>query len=501
MEDILTVVVDSRLRLKQKIPRDFAKDLKAQFTYSNPDYHRKNAMGLSTWDTKSTIKTFEMVEPDHGKGKWIVLPRGGTSRLRAVAAAHGYRIRWRDLSTDASAKFPRFCVNPDRPDWELRWYQDQAVEVAVQKRQGVIRAPTGSGKTIAAFALIHRIEQRTMVVMRDGNLLNQWKEEAQKCLGLTKKQIGIIKGGVKYRPGLPLVLALQQSLWKMGPERLAELFTEDPFGMVLIDEVQGIAAKTFMGVIDHIPTRYRIGVSADETRKDRKEFLTYDAMGDVIYEIKREELEAEGVIHPVKVRVIPSDFRADWYVSADGQRDFSRLIEEMTEDPDRNDLILDLAVAVAAADEVPALLFTHRRDHAYELADAELSVKRGISCGLLLGGSGVDRERFESDSKRLMSGSLKMAMGTFNSLGVGINLPAIRAGIITTPISGKNPQFFNQVRGRICRTSKDSGKTSAVLYYVWDRAIFPRQLQNLRKWNQGNVEILQDGKWVSCDRG
>jgi len=498
--DSMVIVVDSRLWLPPKIPRGFGKDLRAAFTHSNPDYHRKKAMGFSTWGISTQVKTHESLED--ALGRRLTLPRGGIHKLREIAEAHGIRLRYQDRTTEAPAHFPRFMVNPEEPDHVLRWYQEQGVDAAAVRRQGVVRAPTGSGKTVAALAFIHRIQQRTLVVMRDGNLLEQWTREAQGSLGLKKAQIGVIRGGRKYHPGRPLVLGLQQSLHSMGPEGLADLFEADPFGAVVVDEVQTVAARTFQGVVDHFPTRFRIGFSADETRKDKKEFLIYDSMGPVIHEIDRTALEREGVIHPVTVRVVPTDFRADWYRAADpGDRDFTRLIEEMTEDAERNVILLSLAQAVVQSGEIPAMVFTHRREHAHRMADAELSVRHAIPCGLLLGGAGEDRERFREDREKLLDGRLAIAIGTFNALGVGINLPVVRAGIVATPISGSNRQFFGQVRGRICRVSEASGKDSAVLYYLWDRHVFPNQLRNLLKWNDGRVEILNGERWVHAGRG
>lgn len=477
-----------------------AKELKDAHTYDDPDFWRKKAMGLSTWGTAAKVKTHR--EQEDAIGKRLTLPRGGIGKLREVAAAHGFDLKYVDRTTHAPAKFPRFVVNPERPEQELRWYQEMGVEAALARRQGVVRAPTGSGKTKAALAFIFRAQQRTIVVMRDGNLLEQWGHEAALSLGLSPSDIGIIRGGKRYKPGKPLVLGLQQSLHSMGPDGLAELFRSDPFGAVVVDEVQTVAARTFLGVIDHVPARYRIGFSADETRKDKKEFLIYDSMGQVIHEIDRDTLETEGVIHPVMIRVVPTEFRADWYASAPPEdRDFTRLIEEMTDDHDRNQLLLNLAEGVCRAGEVPAMIFTHRREHAHRVADADLSVSRGLPCGLLLGGDGADRDRFREDREKLLDGRNKIAIGTFNALGVGINIPVVRAGIVATPISGKNRQFFGQVRGRICRVSKESGKESAVLYYLWDKHVFPRQLQALRSWNDDRVEVLHNGGWVPAGRG
>lgn len=489
----IVAVVDSRIWLPPKIPRALGKALRERFKHHNPDFHKKNRMGYSTWGIPRHITTHD--KRTDALGERLTLPRGGMSALREIAADLGIRLRWIDRRTSSPVTFPRFVVDPDDPSKALRPYQAEAVAAALKREQGVIRAPTGSGKTIAALAFLHEAGERALVIMRDGNLLKQWLEVAEGCLGIPRKEIGIVRGGRKYRPGAALTLALQQSLYRKG-NKLDELLAAEPFGVVLVDEVQTVAAKTFLEVIDRFPCRYRIGFSADETRRDKKEFLIYDEIGPVIHEIDREELEELGVVHPVTVRVVPTDFRANWYRTAEpGERDFGRLIDEMVEDDARNELLLELLEAVVAAGEVPALVFTHRRDHAAAL-EHELDVNRGVRAGLLLGGTGADGIRFEEDKDRILSGDLKMACGTFQAIGQGHNFPVIRAGICSTPISAGNPQFFGQVRGRICRTSE--GKSAATLYYLWDVAVFPDQLRVLKTWNHGRVEILEGDRWVAA---
>ena len=492
--DTITVVVDSRIWLPTKIPRDLGKELRVRFKHHNPDFHKKKRMGFSTWGIDRHITTHDMRESNLGKR--LTLPRGGAADFREIATSLGYRVRWIDKRTSSPVEFPRFCVDPEDPGKVLRPYQAEAVAAALKRQQGVIRAPTGSGKTIAALAFIHEAKERAVVIMRDGNLLKQWLEVASGCLGIPKKKIGIVRGGRKYRPGEHLTLALQQSLYAKGSTRLEELLESEPFGAVVIDEVQAVAARTFQEVIGRFPCKYRIGVSADETRRDKKEFLIYDEIGPTIHEIDREELEELGVVHPVTVRVVPTDFRADWYRNAEpGERDFNRLLEEMVEDTARNELLLELLEAVASRGEVPALVFTHRREHARTL-ETELDVNRGIRSGLLLGGPGADAVRFAEDRDRLLTGDLAVACGTFNAIGQGHNFPVIRSGICGTPISKSNPQFFGQVRGRICRTSE--GKTDATLYYLWDNFVFPDQLRVLKAWNGGRVEVLEADQWVGA---
>jgi len=474
----LPVVVDARLRLPPGLPRKLVADLKRSCTHDDPGFHKKRSAGYWTGGQSSVIATWQL----HDKGtsaESISLPRGATERLRAIAHSHGFYARWLDRR-----------VRREPVDWptfrrELRWYQDQILEQGMLREQGIIRMPTGTGKSLAALAFAAQTRQPTLVVMRNKQLLKQWLRAAQEELGMSKREIGVLVGGSKLRVGARLTLGLQQTLWsKSFPlDEVAPLF-----GCVLIDEVQDCAAATFQVVIDVFPARYRVGFSADETRKDRKEFLVYDQFGDVIYEQDRKRLEDEKFIVPVDVVMVPTDFRADWYVSAErGERDWNQLLDELTTDEQRNQMIVKLTRDVLCArGETPAVVFSHRVEHARTIAD-EWLVMNGVKCGLLLGGD-EHAKRFEQDREMLLDGELPVCAGTFSAIGTGIDMPKVTAGIMATPI-GNNRQFFGQVRGRVCRSSE--GKTSATLYVMWDRHVFPRMKSDFEKWNDGRVTVAE----------
>ncbi len=452
-------------------------------------------MGYSTYNVPRKLNSWEYRTDNLGER--LTIPRSGSSRLKEVCESWGTTLKWLDRRTVAPCEFPFFTVDPNHPEYELRYYQQAGVEAALKNEQGIIKAPTGSGKTIAALNLIYRAQQRALVVMRDRNLLNQWLVDVKGCLGLSKKEIGFILGGRKYFPGRKVVLALQQTLYSRM-EQLEPLFMEeDPFGIVVIDEAQTMAGRTYLEVIDRLPAKMRVGFSADETRRDGKVFLIHDVIGKPIHSTTEEELEAQKIIHPVTVRVVETNFRADWYRGADpADRDFKALHDEMIVDSDRNALIVSVIKRLFMQGEVPALVFTRRREHAHHLA-IDWLIPDGIRTGLLLGGGGSDAQRFQVDRAALLSEKLDVGVGTFTSLGVGHNIPVVRAGICATPISGKNHQFFRQVKGRFCRSSKDTGKTEALLYYILDSEVFPNQMKLLEKINKGRVQVLRNGQWVS----
>lgn len=349
-----------------------------------------------------------------------------------------------------------------------------------------------SGKTTAAIALVARCKLPTLIVVWSSSLFDQWVERLCKELGLKKSQIGQIRGS--KRTIAPITMAMQQTLYA-NPKLVREL--KPKFGCVMADEVQRFAARTFMDVIDVFPARYRIGWSADERRKDQKHFLIYDVFGSVAADIKREDLVEKKLVHDVEICVVPTQFTADWYVrqlrSDNETPDFNGLLDSMVNNEERNWLISHYArVEQAFGNQVLAL--THRREHALALARRE--VEAGFLCGTLLGGKDNSKE-FETTINSMRSRNLHFAAGTYQAIGQGMDIPTVQRGIACTPIA-TNEQFFGQVRGRLCRTTK--GKQDAALIYLWDQHVFGiEHLLNLKRWNK-NVRVLADnGAWVSVD--
>lgn len=479
MPDKIAVVVDNRLRFPADLPADFAKQLKELCTHKNPEHAKKRAMGLWVGHIPSNIATWQ----EHADGSMSV-PRGCSQGVKDIASKLRRPISFVDERVSFGAEWEPFQIEP-------RKYQREAMAACLQYEQGIVKAPTGSGKTFMGLAVLPELRQRALVIVRDRNLLDQWLMRAQDGLGLKKRDIGIIGGG-KRKIGDQLTISLQQSLYSdtFPMETIKRLF-----GAVIVDEVQDAAARTVQETVDAFPARVRLGFSADHTRRDRKEFLTMEQFGRVIYEVDKKSLEDIGAVCPVVVRLVPTDFVADWYARApSAERDFTRLVSEMTADEPRCQLVRQVVSELVQAGTVPALVFTNRREHAIRLAEQELPAD-GVPSGLLLGSVG-NAQQFEESKALLISGALKIAVGTYKAVGQGIDIPNVLAGVCATPI-GSNRQYFNQVRGRICRVVP--GKSVGHLYYLWDRNVFPETPRNLLAWNDGLVEVFDDKRngWVT----
>lgn len=470
------VVVDNRVRVRG-LPGDLCDELRLLFTHDNPAWHTKRALGLPTDGEPRLIETWEVENETR-----VSFPRGGMSRVRTFLREKGYAYVVEDLRSRGA---PDQCgLIPDQLI-DLYPFQAEMRDAAIARENCYLRAGTGAGKTCIAFGIAAKLKVPTLVLLPNAGLLEQWQERAESELGLKKKDLGLIRGP-KWDLR-PLTLALPQTL-SARKERAEEL--NEYFGALVMDEIQIAPAKTFFESVNMVAARYRVGISADESRKDRKEFLCHDLFGDEpAAEKTRQELIDEGYVLDVQVRVVPTDFRADWYGLPDRERelDFNRLLDEMMADPDRAALLLSMIRQV----QDQCIVFAHRREHCRTI-DRELSAG-GMRTGFLIGGDDYKPE-FRKTAAGLKDGTVQVGVGTFQAAGTGIDLPKVGLGVAATPIAG-NRQFFGQVRGRLCRIAK--GKKSATLIYLWDRNVYPRHLDNLVSWNN-DVKVLDGGKWVDA---
>lgn len=496
----MEVRVDNRLRmLLEDMPKAAANQLRAMFEHSNPEYHKKVQMGYGVGKERPVIVTWKHVTDDDDV-TWLTLPRGGTQRLRDVCAEHSIHIKWVDNmchgnEIKAGGAYtgdwvtPQIFPNRKQIPWD---HQDRIVAAIEQYRQGVARAPTGSGKTSALIEAIRQHNVPAIVIVWETGLLEQWQKRIHAELGIKPKHQGLIQG--KKCRLRPITLAMQQTINHWGPEKWAQI--RGVFGFVGADELQKYAADTFVETIDEFDAAIRVGASADETRKDKKEFLIYDYFGEVIVDISKKELEGKGIIHEVECNIEPTDFQAQWYVD-DDKPDFSALLAQMVEDDARNERIVQVAKRRYDAGET-LLLFTHRVEHCHTLR--RMLAEQGIAADYMLGGPKHQKEFVKTvERMRDLKDPLRVAIGTLGKVGVGLDIPNLTVGIACTPMHN-NRQFVNQVKGRICRRCTESGKAGAELVYIWDREVFGRQpLINMKRWNK-TANVNHHHTWMGVDQ-
>ncbi len=491
MIEAVQVIVDSRIRIpRSEIAPEVVNELCDGFTYPNPERASALRQRLA-WAHKMP----EFVCTARRSPKEISLPRGGMTRMRDVFERHGIAYQAVDERCRGTAVKLKVAKHlAPRP------YQEDIRDAGEQLEQMIARSPTGSGKTIAMMFLIEAIGTNTLIVVSRGALLEQWQDEVRRCLGI---EPGVIAG--QKRVIREVTIGMQQTL-----ANCVEAYA-DTFGCVIVDEVHGCAAPTFAKVVDVLPARYRFGVSADERRKDGKDFWIRDMFSDVAVEVPEKMLEEIGAIAQLTVELIETEFdHAPWHKlrelearsNLDGEEQeylnehkrgaFTALLEAMSADDHRDAVALQWLAEQLAAGEACVLL-GDRREHVARLRAAAHALFPDVAQGFLLGGN-ADRPEFRRTIAGLKSGEIRIGFGTFQAFSTGLDVPELSRLLACTPIH-LNRTKFQQTGGRI-RRPQGSPPVMGVLFdrRVWGDAM----VRAIRRWTKHVRVRCLDGTVVDA---
>ena len=161
-------------------------------------------------------------------------------------------------------KFPMFKFN-------LRNYQLNSCLKWTRDRMGVIKAPTGSGKTIMASYLMKNVGYKTLILVHTLDLVSMWKHSLDKTFGLSfGDTIGIFGGGKQLSKVINknVIIGTYQSALK---EENMNILKNAGFGFACLDEVHHVACDTFKSVVNNLFVPCKLGLSATPRRLDGKD--------------------------------------------------------------------------------------------------------------------------------------------------------------------------------------------------------------------------------------
>lgn len=509
-----SITVDNRVHVEVWGPNDsLSVLLKERFLYENPAYKTWKTLRMGGPPSKR-IQTWVTAH----RGQVVSVPRGGYARVLQALQELGRVPHVRDGTVDDD-QWCESSLELGTPLWPHQerlvdsFYPLRAVGAPAPSgplfRNGLWRAPQGSGKTQAVLALACRLNSRTLIVVSNSSLFEQWVTRVRRELGF---EPGIIRG--PKRTVRAITIAMAQTLTKCAPDYA------DSFGFVVLDEAQLCPADTMQQVFDPLRARYRLGVTGDERRADGKEFLTYDTFGPVTCEVKRDQIEQSGEVVDVEIRIVPTEFRAPWYVALgaddpsderqrvraarDKVHERARLLEELSNDEERNLLAVKTALQASSAyNNLPPamaqfILLSDRREQCHRL-DALLAA-RGVRAGLFIGGADY-AQQFQVTLAGMKTHELLAAVGTYQAIGVGFEASReLSIGVACMPcvFNPKSRMQFDQYRGRFARSAP--GKERGVFYYLWDQHVYGiNPVRLLCKWNK-SVKVQTPAGWVEGKR-
>ena len=403
-----------------------------QLTFDNPKYFENDRHGYWNGDTPRRLKFYEAT------GNTLIIPRGYTRQLLSLCKRLGVKYELADKRRSLPPVDFQF-------NGQLRPFQIEAVEAILRRDFGVLSAPTGSGKTVCGLWLIAHRKQPALVITHTKELMYQWRARACQFLDIQPNEIGLIGDGRKAI-GDRLTIAIVNSVYRCADEVAPYI------GFLIVDECHRTPSRTFTEAVTAFDCRYMLGLSATPWRRDKLSPLIYWHLGDKVHEIKKDDLIKTGDVLPVEVIVRETDFRP-WH---DPSEEYSKMLSELTEDPERNALIAHDVACESKNGGGICLVLSDRKVHCETIQD--LLGALGIKAELLTGSlSKAKREQVVND---LTTGKVKVLCATGQLIGEGLDCPKLTTLFLTTPVSfdGRLLQYL----GRVLRPAP--GKDKAKVY-------------------------------------
>ncbi len=208
-------------------------------------------------------------------------------------------------------------------DWQIRNYQNQAVEKFWAGGSGVVVLPCGAGKTIVGAAAMAVAKTNTLILVTNTVSARQWKSELLKRTTLTEDEIGEYSGSMKEVK--PVTIATYQILTTKRKSEYAHLalLNANDWGLIVYDEVHLLPAPIFKMTAD-LQARRRLGLTATLVREDGKEGDVFSLIGPKRFDAPWKEIEAQGYIAPAacfEVRVdMQDEERLNYAIASQDER-------------------------------------------------------------------------------------------------------------------------------------------------------------------------------------
>lgn len=412
---------------------------KRNLVVDNPEYAKKLRMHKWLGNTPQKLVLYER------RGEALVLPYGC---LRDILNMGGDIELVNEIK---SAK--KVWYDCDVPLYD---YQQEALEGLVKGYYGILQSPAGSGKTQIGIALAAAIGTRTLWLTHTHDLLSQSKERAERYI--SPDLIGTITEG-KVSIGRGITFATVQTMCKLD---LAQY--KDVWDTIIVDECHRVAGTPtamtqFSKVLNSLSARHKYGLSATVHRADGMIAATYALLGNIVWTVPESAVAEKIMMVSVYPRPTHIGLSRD-FLDTDGTIIYSKLVSCLSEDEERNKVILgDLE---ENADHFN-LILSDRLAHLEHLME-HLPPKLRAQA-VMVDGKMTSKKAKEARAKALedmRSGEKRYLFATYSLAKEGLDIPRLDRLYLTTP--QKDYAVVAQSIGRIARSYEGKGEPVAYDY-------------------------------------
>lgn len=145
---------------------------------------------------------------------------------------------------------------------------------------GILQLSVGSGKTVIAIYLACLLKLKTLIIVHQEFLQDQWIERFKL---FTNAKIGIIRGNIIDIDDKDVVIGMLQSISMKDYED--HIFKQ--FGLVIYDEAHHLGSKVFSRTLMKTSSKYTLGLTATPEREDGLMKIIKWFCGDIIHKYER----------------------------------------------------------------------------------------------------------------------------------------------------------------------------------------------------------------------
>ena len=345
--------------------------------------------------------------------------------------------------------------------------------VFVNEYNGVtIKQGAGTGKSFTAMDIINRLKLKTLIVVPNTYLLDQWVSLLTQYFPTSK--IGVLYG--KQKTDGDIIVSIINTIatlksyevvskvpipnigkslkyTKISISRDINHILEN-IGLSIFDESQMYVSKQFKKVFQRIYSRYTIGLSATpDIREDKLDIIHQSWLGDLLdvetidgYQLANDAFESDITM----VKYYAHNDHCKFKVRDDGLIEYHSIIEAIVTDPNRNNMIIEQIINLANKGHY-TFVFSDRRAHLetlYKLLETYVSEKCNDEITLelpetnkkviLYGGSS---ENIINDAKN----NSNIIFTTYAYSSTGVSITKMDGLILTTPRRTNMKQIINRV--------------------------------------------------------
>ena len=448
--------------------------------FSNPDFYKKVAMGLST---KGIPRIVFCGYDDAG---YICIPR---------ALLDSVINRFNDVDISFTLTDNRCTGMPLDVSFNGTLYEEQmrGAKAILEHDNGILAATTSFGKTVVGAYMIAQRKTNTLILVHNTEIQKNWIEDLNKFLninaelpeyqtktGRVKKRksiIGKLYTGHNSMTGI-IDVAIFSSLG-----RGAEI---DPiieqYGMVIMDECHYGAAQTVEDVIGSAKAKYVYGLTATPKREDGLEKKVFMQFGPIRFRYTaKERAEKQGIDHFIYPRFTRLVSTSDIKVT-----EANRAVIECES---RNEQIIADVENCIQNGRTP-LVLTKYKEHA-EILYQRLQGKVDHIYLLQGGGSRKAKDEMRLQMRAVPDAESIVLVAIDKYIGEGFNFPRLDTMMLTMPAASEGN--IEQFAGRLHRDYDT--KTEVIIYDYVDshiRVLEKMYHKRLRTYKKIGYEICNN---------